>query len=300
MSSFKIALIQSHAHEDGEGNLKQAISSVENACSLGADVVCFPELFLTGYFCQTEDTSCFDLAEPIPGPTTDRFCREAKKRKVFILCPLFERRAPGVYHNSVVLVGPEGEIHGVYRKMHIPDDPGWFEKFYFTPGDTGFLCFAAGRVNISALICWDQWFPEAARIVSLKGAEIIFYPTAIGWRADEDEQSKSVQLEAWKTVQRAHAISNGIYVATANRVGFEHMRENGGGINFWGNSFVCNPEGVVISEASGDKEEIILADIDIGKIEQTRRNWPFLRDRRIDTYSEIQQRFIDNDSKNRN
>ena len=296
MNSFKAALVQTRAHKDREKNLKEAVSNVEEASALGADIVCLPELFLTRYFCQSEDTGCFDLAESIPGPTTDRFCGEAKKRGVFIVCPLFEKRAPGVYHNSLVLIDSAGEISGIYRKMHVPDDPGYFEKFYFAPGDTGFSCFETGFAKIGTLICWDQWYPEAARIASLRGADIIFYPTAIGWRTDEDERSRNTQLEAWKTVQRAHAISNGIYVAAVNRVGFEESGENGGGIDFWGNSFVCDPQGEVICEASGEREEILLADIDLGKIEETRRNWPFLRDRRIDAYSELRQRFIDNDS----
>ncbi len=294
MSAFKIALVQSRAHKEREENIKEAISSVGKASALGVNIVCLPELFLTRYFCQSEDTNCFDLAEPIPGPATHRLCVEAKKRGVFIICPLFERRASGVYHNSLVLIDPAGEISGIYRKMHIPDDPGYFEKFYFAPGDTGFSCFETGFAKIGTLICWDQWYPEAARIASLKGAEIIFYPTAIGWRTNENERSKSTQLEAWKTVQRAHAISNGIYVAAVNRVGFEESGENGGGINFWGNSFVCDPQGTVICEASGKREEIILAEIDLRKLEETRRNWPFLRDRRIDAYSELRQRFIDN------
>lgn len=294
MSAFKIALVQSRAHKEREENIKEAISSVGKASALGVNIVCLPELFLTRYFCQSEDTNCFDLAEPIPGPATHRLCIEAKKRGVFIICPLFERRASGVYHNSLVLIDPAGEISGIYRKMHIPDDPGYFEKFYFAPGDTGFSCFETGFAKIGTLICWDQWYPEAARIASLKGAEIIFYPTAIGWSTNEDERSKSTQLEAWKTVQRAHAISNGIYVAAVNRVGFEESGENGGGINFWGNSFVCDPQGTVICEASGKREEIILAEIDLRKLEETRRNWPFLRDRRIDAYSELRQRFIDN------
>lgn len=294
MNAFKIALVQSRAHKEREENIKEAISSVGKASALGVNIVCLPELFLTRYFCQSEDTNCFDLAEPIPGPATHRLCVEAKKRGVFIICPLFERRASGVYHNSLVLIDPAGEISGIYRKMHIPDDPGYFEKFYFAPGDTGFSCFETGFAKIGTLICWDQWYPEAARIASLKGAEIIFYPTAIGWRTNENERSKSTQLEAWKTVQRAHAISNGIYVAAVNRVGFEESGENGGGINFWGNSFVCDPQGTVICEASGKREEIILAEIDLRKLEETRRNWPFLRDRRIDAYSELRQRFIDN------
>ena len=296
MSAFKVALVQTRAHEDREENLEKAILNVEKASALGADIICLPELFLTRYFCQSEDADRFDLAEPIPGPTTERFCGEAKKRGVFIVCPFFEKRASGVYHNSLVLISPAGKISGIYRKMHIPDDPGYFEKFYFTPGDKGFSCFETGFAKIGTLICWDQWYPEAARIVSLKGADMIFYPTAIGWHTDEDESSKSTQLEAWKTVQRAHAISNGIYVAAVNRVGFEEWGENGKGIDFWGNSFVCDPQGVMISEASGEKEEIIVADIDLQKLEETRRNWPFLRDRRIDAYSELRQRFIDNDS----
>ncbi|MXW22882.1 MAG: carbon-nitrogen hydrolase, partial [Candidatus Dadabacteria bacterium] len=265
MSAFKVALVQTRVHKDREENLKKAILNVEKASALGADIVCLPELFLTRYFCQSEDTSCFDLAEPIPGPATNRFCGEAKKRRVFIVCPLFEKRASGVYHNSLVLISPEGEIRGIYRKMHIPDDLGYFEKFYFAPGDTGFSCFETGFAKIGTLICWDQWYPEAARITSLKGADMIFYPTAIGWRTDEDERSKNTQLEAWKTAQRAHAISNGIYVAAVNRVGFEELGKTGEGIDFWGSSFVCDPEGVVISEASGEKEEIILADIDLRK-----------------------------------
>ncbi len=296
MNGFKIALVQSSAHRDREENLKKAILNVEKASSLGASIVCLPELFLTRYFCQSEDTDCFDLAEPIPGPATEKFCVEAKKRGVFIVCPLFEKRASGLYHNSLVFISPAGEICGIYRKMHIPDDPGYFEKFYFAPGDMGFSCFETGFAKIGTLICWDQWYPEAARITSLMGADIIFYPTAIGWHTNESKDSKNIQLEAWKTVQRAHAISNGIYVAVANRVGFEESEQNGGGIDFWGNSFVCDPQGAVICEASGKQEEIILADIDLGKIEETRRNWPFLRDRRIDAYSELRQRFIDNDS----
>lgn len=296
MSSLRIALIQTRAHEDREKNLKKAILNVGEASVLGADIICLPELFLTRYFCQSEDADFFDLAERIPGPTTDRFCGEAKKNGVFIVCPLFEKRTPGIYHNSLVLISSAGEISGIYRKMHIPDDPGYFEKFYFTPGDKGFPCFETGFAKIGTLICWDQWYPEAARIVSLKGADMIFYPTAIGWRTDEDESSKSAQVESWKTVQRAHAISNGIYVAAVNRIGFEGWGENGEGIDFWGNSFVCDPQGVMISEASAEKEEIIMADIDLQKLEETRRNWPFLRDRRIDAYSELRQRFIDNDS----
>ncbi len=300
MNSFKIALVQSVAHKNREENLKQAILNVEKASSLGANIVCLPELFLTRYFCQSEDTGCFDFAESIPGPATNRFCGEARKRGVFIVCPLFEKRASGIYHNSLVLINPAGKISGIYRKMHIPDDPGYFEKFYFTPGDKGFSCFETGFAKIGTLICWDQWYPEASRIVSLKGADIIFYPTAIGWRTDENELSKNNQLEAWKTVQRAHAISNGIYVVAVNRVGFEESGKSGEGIDFWGSSFVCDPQGVVVCEASDKREEIILADIDLRKLEETRRNWPFFRDRRIDAYSEISQRFIDNDPGTRN
>lgn len=294
MSDFKIALVQTRASDEKEDGLKKAARSMEEASDAGARIVCFPELFLTKYFCQSEDTGCFELAETVPGPSTDRLGKEAKKRGVFCVCPVFEKRASGVYHNSLVIIDPAGEISGVYRKMHIPDDPGWFEKFYFTPGDTGFQCFDTGLAKVGTLICWDQWYPEAARIVSLKGAEMIFYPTAIGWNSDEDETSRKNQLDAWKTVQRAHSISNGVYVAAVNRVGFEESPENGGkGIDFWGSSFVCDPGGVIVSEASRDGEELILAEIDLRRVEKTRRNWPFLRDRRIDAYSGLERRFID-------
>ncbi len=297
MNIFKIALVQTKIHDEKEKNLKNARLSIERAGDLGADIVCFPELFLTKYFCQSENPDCFDLSEPIPGPSTKKLCAEAKRKRVSLICPLFEKRAPGIYHNSLVVISPAGEISGVYRKMHIPDDPGWFEKFYFTPGDAGFPCFETGFAKIAALICWDQWFPEAARIVSLKGAQIIFYPTAIGWRSDEEEHLKKTQIEAWKTVQRAHAISNGIYVAAVNRVGFEESGDSGGeGTNFWGNSFACDPAGEIISEASGDDEQLAVAEIDLRKLEETRRNWPFLRDRRIDAYAGLLRRFIDDTS----
>ena len=296
MSRFTIALAQTRVPSDRQENLKQASLTVEKARDLGAEIVCFPELFLTRYFCQTEDTECFELAETVPGPATDRLGREAKKSGVFIVCPVFEKRASGVYHNSLVLLNPAGEISGVYRKMHIPDDPGYYEKFYFAPGDTGFACFDVGFAKMGTLICWDQWYPEAARIVSLKGADIIFYPTAIGRSMDEEESSKNIQLDAWRTVQRAHAVSNGVYVAAVNRVGFEESPEGGKGIEFWGNSFVCDPRGVVTREASGEKEELLLAEIDLEILEETRRNWPFLRDRRIDAYSGLERRFIDDAS----
>ena len=296
MSRFTVALAQTRVLGDKQENLKQASLTVEKARDLGAEIICFPELFLTRYFCQTENTECFELAETVPGPATERLGREAKKNELFIVCPVFEKRASGVYHNSLVLLNPAGEISGVYRKMHIPDDPGYYEKFYFAPGDTGFSCFDAGFAKMGALICWDQWYPEAARIVSLKGADIIFYPTAIGWRTDEDEPSKNIQLDAWKTVQRAHAVSNGVYVAAVNRVGFEESPEGEKGTEFWGNSFVCDPRGVVTREASGEKEELLLAEIDLEILEETRRNWPFLRDRRIDAYSGLERRFIDDAS----
>ena len=216
--------------------------------------------------------------------------------KVVLILPFFEKRASGIYHNSVVIIDSDSEISGVYRKMHIPDDPGYYEKFYFTPGDLGYKSFKTKVGEISTLICWDQWFPEAARIVSLNGANIIFYPTAIGWHPEEKEEFGENQLDAWKTVQRGHAISNGVYVAAVNRVGYEE-NDSGSGIEFWGNSFVCDPQGKVVSEASRTKEEIVYADIDLSLIEDTRRNWPFLRDRRIDSYMELQNRFIDKDSK---
>ncbi len=276
-------------------NLQKAVAMVEDAAQRGAEVVCLPELFQSQYFCQREDAALFDLAETIPGPTTDTLAKVAKGKGVVIVAPLFERRAPGVYHNSAAIIDVTGEVVGLYRKMHIPDDPAYYEKFYFTPGDLGFRAFNTQVGRISTLICWDQWFPEGARLAALHGPGILFYPTAIGWHPAEKDQFGPSQVDAWRTIQRSHAIANGVYVAAANRVGFEKTSAVGAGLEFWGSSFICDPFGVVIAQAAADREEILLAEIDLNRIEDVRRNWPFLRDRRIDGYSEITNRFLDED-----
>lgn len=289
--TFKLALVQMKVSERQSVNLDNAADAICEASSNGADIVCLPELFLYPYFCQTEDTANFDLAEPIPGAVTEKFCGIAKDRGVVLIIPLFEKRAQGVYHNTAVVIDGDGSITGIYRKMHIPDDPGFYEKFYFTPGDLGFKVHKTQLGRIATLICWDQWFPEAARIVALQGAGAIFYPTAIGWLPDEKDEFGEIQLDAWKTVQRGHAISNGVYVASVNRVGLE--TSGTGGIEFWGGSFVCDPQGVIIAEASNTDEGTIYADIDLGVVEEVRRNWPFLRDRRTDAYSGLELRLMD-------
>jgi len=272
-------------------NLAKAEDRVREAAGRGAQIVCLQELFRSQYFCREEDARLFDLAEPIPGPTTERLGRLARQEKVVIVASLFERRAPGVYHNTAVTIGSDGEILGLYRKMHIPDDPLYFEKFYFTPGDLGFRNFDTPFGRIATLVCWDQWYPEAARVAALGGARILFYPTAIGWHPAEKAQYGTAQHDAWKTIQRGHAIANGIYVAAVNRVGFEGPPDKG--LEFWGGSFVADPFGQVIAEASHDKEEILVVECDSAHIEDVRRNWPFLRDRRIDAYAPILNRFLD-------
>lgn len=290
---FTVGLIQMAMGADPENNLRKAVSRIEQAVEAGAHIVCLPELFLSRYFCQTEDAAFFDLAEPIPGPTTKVLRRLAKKLKTVIIAPLFERRTPGIYHNSAAIIDLNGEIAGLYRKMHIPDDPAYYEKFYFTPGDLGFRAFDTRVGRISALICWDQWYPEGARLSSLQGASILFYPTAIGWHPREKKQHGKAQRDAWRTVQRGHAISNGIYVAAVNRVGLEKPDRTSPGIEFWGSSFIADPQGVMIADASVDKEELLLGEIDLEHLEDIRRNWPFLRDRRIDAYQGITCRFLD-------
>jgi N-carbamoylputrescine amidase len=271
-----------------------AISRVQEAAGAGAAVICLPELFRSRYFCQREDAAAFDLAEPVPGPTTAALGKVAEKAGVVVIAPLFERRAAGLYHNSAAILDSTGEIVGLYRKMHIPDDPAYYEKFYFAPGDRGFPAFATKVGCLGVLICWDQWYPEAARLVALEGASVIFYPTAIGWHPEEKERFGAAQRDAWRTVQRAHAIANGVYVAAVNRVGYEKLvGAPGQGIEFWGSSFVCDPFGVVLAEAAVDREEILFGEIDLDRIEEVRRNWPFLRDRRIDAYAGIDQRFLD-------
>ena len=288
---FTVGLIQMAPGRDAATNLKKAVSLVEKAAKDGAEVICLPELFRSQYFCQTEDIANFELAETIPGPSTAAVSKVAKKHKVAVVVPLFEKRAMGVYHNSLAVIDLDGEIAGIYRKMHIPDDPAFYEKFYFAPGDLGFKTFRTAYGDIGTLICWDQWFPEAARLTTLKGAGILFYPTAIGWHPHEKEEHGKAQLESWQTVQRGHAIANGVYVAAANRVGLEKLNPESVGIEFWGQSFISDPQGKILAQASVDKEEIVLAEIDPSRIEYIRRNWPFLRDRRIDAYEGIKERF---------
>ncbi len=292
-TKFSVGLIQMTISNNQNENLDKAVSKIEEAAKAGADVVCLPELFRSHYFCQVEDTKNFDLAEPIPGPSTKTISKIAKDKNVVVIVPLFEKRTAGVYHNSVAVIDSTGEIIGTYRKMHIPDDPGYYEKFYFAPGDLGYKSFNTNSGNIGTLICWDQWYPEAARLTSLMGASIIFYPTAIGWHPNEKGEEGGAQYDSWLTVQRGHAIANGVYIAAVNRIGLEKVTRDSAGIEFWGQSFICDPQGVLLAKASADKEEILIAEIDTGRIEYIRRNWPFFRDRRIDSYNGITKRFLD-------
>jgi N-carbamoylputrescine amidase len=289
---FTVALIQMACGADPDDNLESAVAKIECAAEKKAQVICLPELFRSEYFCQTEETSFFDLAEPIPGPATEVIGGVARKHGIVVIAPLFERRAPGIYHNSAAVIDADGRMVGLYRKMHIPDDPAYYEKFYFTPGDLGFPAFATRYGRIGALICWDQWYPEGARLASLQGAAILFYPTAIGWHPREKEKHGQAQWEAWRTVQRGHAIANGVYVAAVNRIGHERPAGGGAGIEFWGSSFIADPQGVLLAEASPDREEILLAEVDLDHLEEVRRNWPFLRDRRIDAYGGMSRRFL--------
>jgi N-carbamoylputrescine amidase len=293
-AKFKIGLLQIAIGKNPDDNLKKAVSWIDKAAKKGAQVICLPELFRSQYFCQTEDLENFKLAETIPGPSTETISKTAKKNKVVVVVPVFEKRAAGVYHNSAVIIDADGKTLGIYRKMHIPDDPAFYEKYYFAPGDLGFNSFKTKYADIGALICWDQWYPEAARLTVLKGANILFYPTAIGWHPHEKAEHGKAQFESWQTVQRGHAVANGVYVAAVNRVGLEKADNSSAGIEFWGQSFIADPQGVVIAQASVDKEEILLAEINLDRIEYIRQNWPFLRDRRIDAYDGIKERFIDN------
>ncbi len=292
-NKFTVGLVQMACTPDPALNLKQAVARVEEAARAGAQIVCLPELFRSQYFCQREDAALFDLAEPVPGPSTEALRALAKQARVVIVAPVFERRASGVYHNSAAVIDASGEIVGLYRKMHIPDDPAYYEKFYFTPGDLGFRAFDTRVGRVGTLICWDQWYPEAARLTALRGAAVLFYPTAIGWHPQEKEQHGTAQRDAWQTVQRGHAIANGVYVAVVNRVGHEVPLTGGAGIEFWGTSFLADPLGVVVAEAPTSKEEILLGEVDLQRIEDVRRNWPFFRDRRIDAYGGIDRRFLD-------
>jgi len=295
---YRVGLVQMSATPDPDKNLQRAIDRVHQAQAKGAQIVCLPELFQTQYFCQREDAALFDLAEPIPGPTTARLSEVARQLKIVLVASLFEKRAPGVYHNTAVMIDSDGSLRGIYRKMHIPDDPLYYEKYYFTPGDLGFKAFDTQVGRVGTLVCWDQWYPEGARLTALQGAQVLFYPTAIGWHPDEKEQFGQAQYDAWQTIQRAHAIANGVYVAVVNRVAFEEgdvrgNKASGKGLEFWGGSFIADPFGRLIALASHDKEEILIGDVDPRALEDIRRNWPFLRDRRIDAYAPITSRLID-------
>lgn len=292
-SRFTVGLLQLQVGPSPVENTRNALDWFEKAVAQGAQVVCLPELYRSQYFCQKEDVALFDLAEPIPNSDIEAFQEAAARLKAAVVVPVFERRAAGVYHNSLVTIDADGTLVGTYRKMHIPDDPAYYEKFYFAPGDLGFKNFDTRYGRIGTLICWDQWYPEGARLTALRGASILFYPTAIGWHPSEKEAFGAAQRDAWMTVQRGHAIANGIYVGAVNRVGFEQPVAGQAGIEFWGSSFIADPQGVIIAEASTDREEVLLAEVDLEHLETIRRNWPFLRDRRIDAYGDITRRFID-------
>ncbi len=282
-----VGLVQMRCTSDPAANLAAAVERVGAAAQRGAQIVCLQELFRSQYFCQSEDATRFDLAEPIPGPSTDALGRAAAAHGVAVIGSIFERRAPGLYHNTAVMLDADGSLRGLYRKMHIPDDPLYYEKFYFTPGDLGFRSYPLRGTQVGALVCWDQWFPEAARLTALAGAQIVFYPTAIGWHPREKAEFGAAQHQAWEIMQRSHAVANGVFVAVANRVGLE------GDLEFWGGSFVADPFGRMLARASHDREEIVIARCDLGLIDETRRNWPFLRDRRTDAYEGLLQRFLD-------
>jgi len=285
-----IGLVQMRCGPDPARNLARAVAHVRTAARRGAEIVCLPELFRSRYFCQTEDHANFALAEAIPGPTTRALGRLAAELGVAVIASLFERRAPGLFHNTIAVLDARGKLAGKYRKMHIPDDPLYYEKFYFTPGDLGFRAWRVGRATVGTLVCWDQWYPEAARLTALAGAEILFYPTAIGWHPGEKATEGAAQHAAWETVQRAHAITNGVFVAAPNRVGHE-APAGGPGIEFWGQSFVVDPAGRVLARASADREQVLVVPCDLDAVETARTHWPFLRDRRIDAYGGLTDRF---------
>ncbi len=289
MSKVKIGLVQMSCSGDAKSNMDKAIAGIKDAAAKGANIVCLQELFTSLYFCDVEDYENFKLAEPIPGPSTDTLSAVAKEAGVVVIASLFEKRAQGLYHNTTAVLDADGTYLGKYRKMHIPDDPAYFEKFYFTPGDLGYKVFKTKYGTIGVLICWDQWYPEAARLTSLMGAEILFYPTAIGWATSQDEVTNNEQYNAWQTIQRSHAVANGVHVVSVNRVGFEQN----GAMKFWGGSFVSNPFGSLIVKASHDQEEVIVTELDLSKTDSYRTHWPFMRDRRIDSYGDIVKRFID-------
>jgi len=290
---FTVGLVQMSMSARPDENVERAVERVREASRLGAEVVCLPELYRTPYFCQKEDHVFFALAETVPGPSTEALGRVAKELGVAVVVPVFERRAPGIYHNSAVVLDSDGGVAGLYRKMHIPDDPLFYEKFYFAPGDLGFRAFDTAAGRIGTLICWDQWYPEAARLTALRGASVLFYPTAIGWHPKEKKEHGSEQRSAWQTIQRSHAIANGVYVAVVNRVGHEVPAGGGDGLEFWGSSFLADPIGAVIAEASEGREEILVGEVSLARIEEVRTHWPFLRDRRTDAYTGIDRRYLD-------
>jgi N-carbamoylputrescine amidase len=287
---FRIGLVQMACSKDPQENLDKAVVRIREAASRGAQIVCLQELFRSQYFCRKEDADLFDLAEPIPGESTEVIGRIAKETGTVVVASLFERRAAGLYHNTAAVLNADGALLGLYRKMHIPDDPLYYEKFYFTPGDLGFRNFDTAYGRIGVLVCWDQWYPEAARLTAMQGADVLFYPTAIGWHPYEKAEHGAAQLAAWQTIQRSHAIANGIYVAAVNRIGFEG--EPGDDLEFWGHSFVSDPFGVVVAEASQDHEEILVTECDPAHSEEVRRNWPFFRDRRVDAFGAITSRWL--------
>jgi N-carbamoylputrescine amidase len=289
---IKLGLLQAKVLPTPDENLKKTLKMAEEAAKKGAQIICTQELFRSYYFCQEENHEFFKLAETIPGPSTDAFSRLAKKHNVVIIASLFEKRGPGVYHNTAAMIDADGTLLGIYRKMHIPDDPLFYEKFYFTPGDLGFISWKTKKANIGTLVCWDQWYPEAARLTAMRGAEILFYPTAIGWHPKEKAEYGEDQHNAWETIQRGHAVANGCYVAVVNRIGLEKPC-GGDGIEFWGQSFVANPSGRLIAKGSVNKEETLIVSCDLDKVDVTRTHWPFLRDRRIDAYGDIMKRLID-------
>ncbi|HZZ43762.1 MAG TPA: carbon-nitrogen hydrolase [Tepidisphaeraceae bacterium] len=295
----QVGLTQMACGTDAEKNLANQLKLIEKAAKQGAQIICTQELFRSQYFCQCEDHRFFKLAEPIPGPSTDALCKLAKKHKVVIVGSLFERRAAGLYHNTAVIIDANGSLLGIYRKMHIPDDPLYYEKFYFTVGDTGFRAWETAYGTIGTLICWDQWFPEGARLTAMAGAQILFYPTAIGWHPGEKKQYGEAQHDSWETIMRSHGIANGCYVCAPNRIGVEHILGADGqpvskeGIEFWGQSFVSAPDGQIVRRASAHKEEVIVVPCDLDRVEFSRTHWPFLRDRRIDAYGDMTKRFVD-------
>jgi N-carbamoylputrescine amidase len=289
MSRFKVGLVQMSCSSDAKQNMDKAVKGIKDAAEKGANIVCLQELFTSLYFCDVEDYENFKLAESIPGASTDQLSAVAKELGVVIIASLFEKRTQGIYHNTTAVLDADGTYLGKYRKMHIPDDPAYYEKFYFTPGDLGYKVFQTKFAKIGVLICWDQWYPEAARLTSLMGAEVLFYPTAIGWATAQDQATNDEQFNAWQTIQRSHAVANGVHVVSVNRVGLEQN----GAMKFWGGSFVANPFGRLLSQASHDNEEVMVVDIDTQKTDSYRTHWPFMRDRRIDSYGDIVRRFID-------